>query len=118
MAAPQKPGKNNYILAVFDSCRYDSFEATRPKTISEAWQNRAALVLCFVDCSLALQSAYRAIATLFAGERICIRLLQTGLPEILGKTWSRSHGFDSYNLMEHHNDMRAMVKEMTFSADQ
>src|SRR5436309_868510 len=28
-----RPGKNNYILIIFDSCRYDSFVAARPKTI-------------------------------------------------------------------------------------
>jgi hypothetical protein len=33
-----KPGQsapgNNYIVIVFDSCRYDSFVAAKPKTIS------------------------------------------------------------------------------------
>lgn len=29
-----------------------------------------------------------------------------------------NNGFDSYKLMDHHNDMRAMVKEMKFSSDQ
>src|SRR5262249_44351793 len=28
-----------------------------------------------------------------------------------------NHGFDSYRLMDKHNDMRAMVKEMTFPED-
>jgi membrane-anchored protein YejM (alkaline phosphatase superfamily) len=29
-----------------------------------------------------------------------------------------NHGFDSYRLMEHHNDMQAMVREMRFREDQ
>jgi len=29
-----------------------------------------------------------------------------------------NNGFDSYQLMEKHNDMRAMVRQMTFSAEQ
>lgn len=29
-----------------------------------------------------------------------------------------NHGFDSYRLMDHHNDMRAMVREMKFSEEQ
>src|ERR1700704_4053960 len=33
MKVSQKPGKNNYILIIFDSCRYDSFMAAKPKTI-------------------------------------------------------------------------------------
>jgi hypothetical protein len=30
---PRKTARNNYILIVFDSCRYDSFQRARPKTI-------------------------------------------------------------------------------------
>jgi hypothetical protein len=33
MNAPAKPARNNYVLVVFDSCRYDSFLRARPKNI-------------------------------------------------------------------------------------
>jgi arylsulfatase A-like enzyme len=42
---------------------------------------------------------------------------KVSLPVLNPKT-ILNHGFDTYKLMEHHNDMRAMVKEMTFSPDQ
>jgi hypothetical protein len=32
-ATTLKDGRNNYVLVVFDSCRYDSFTAARPKPI-------------------------------------------------------------------------------------
>jgi arylsulfatase A-like enzyme len=39
------------------------------------------------------------------------------LPVLNGRTLLNS-GFDTYRLMEKHNDMRAMVREMRFSSDQ
>src|SRR5207237_9607920 len=35
MNSPTKCPRNNYILVVFDSCRYDSFVRARPRTIKK-----------------------------------------------------------------------------------
>ena len=37
-AKPDAPQANNYILVVFDSCRYDSYLAAKPKTIARLGQ--------------------------------------------------------------------------------
>src|SRR3954465_15028988 len=42
---------------------------------------------------------------------------KVSLPVLNPKT-VLNNGFDTYKLMEHHNDMRAMVREMKFSDDQ
>ena len=35
MSKPRTTARNNFILIVFDSCRYDSFQRARPKTIKK-----------------------------------------------------------------------------------
>ncbi len=150
--------KNNYIIVIFDSCRYDSFMAARPRNIRKLGQ----VELRWSYASWTAPSHYNLLcgllphsspANVFASEyykrdflKFSERLGTEGiefkslipklyfpafLKESLGyRTHAMvslpvlnpktilNHGFDSYRLMENHNDMRAMVRDMRFREGQ
>ncbi len=153
-----RPGKNNYILIIFDSCRYDSFMAAKPKTmkklgkIEKRWSyaswtapshyNLLTGLLPHSSPSNVFASDYYKRDFLKYSERLGAEGIgfkslipklyfpsflkdslgyrthaKVSLPVLNPKT-ILNNGFDTYKLMEHHNDMRAMVREMKFSDDQ
>lgn len=157
--APQRSSekRNNYILIVFDSCRYDALCRARPKTI----QKLGTLEKRWAYASWTAPSHYNLLMGLmphssprgvFASDyyqrdflkfnerlgaegiefkRFVPRLYLPVLLQSLGyETHARvslpvlnpltilNSGFDSYRLMEQHNDLRAMLKELKFEPDQ
>jgi hypothetical protein len=158
MKAPLKPAHNNYILVVFDSCRYDSLQRARPKnikklgTIQKRWSYASWTSPSHYNLLIGLMphtspkhvyaSEYYKKDFLQFNERLGCQdiefksivpkmFLPTFLKDTLGY---RTHamvslpvlnpktvlntGFDTYKLMEKHNDMRAMVRQMKFSEEQ
>lgn len=150
--------KNNYIIVIFDSCRYDSFMAARPRNIRKLgrverrWSYASWTAPSHYNllCGLLPHSSP---ANVFASEyykrdflKFSERLGTEGIefkslipklyfPAFLKESLGyRTHamvslpvlnpktilnnGFDSYRLMEHHNDMRAMVRDMRFREGQ
>jgi hypothetical protein len=148
---------NNYILVIFDSCRFDSLIAARPRVIPKL----GAVERRWSYASWTSPSHYNLLTGLlphssprhvYASEyykkdfsRFNQRLGSTDiefksfvpelyLPLFLRKLGYHTHamvslpvlnpktilnqGFDSYELMEKHNDMRAMLPHMKFSEDQ
>ena len=148
--------RNNYLLVVFDSCRYDSFVKARPKTMRKlgACQRR------WSYASWTAPSHYNLLMGLmphtsprgiFASDyyqrdflRFNDRLGAEGLefkkflprlylPVLLQTLGYKTHarvslpvlnpltvlnsGFDSYKLMDRHNDMRPMLNEIRFDED-
>jgi Sulfatase len=150
------PG-NNYILVVFDSCRYDSFMRARPKImkklgkVERRWSYASWTSPSHYNLLIGLMphlspkhvyaSEYYKKDFLQFNERLGRRDIQFRslvprlyLPVFLNETLGyRTHamvslpvlnpktvlnqGFDSYQLMDRHNDMRAMVRQLKFSGD-
>ena len=148
---------NNYILVVFDSCRYDSFMRARPKImkklgkVERRWSYASWTSPSHYNLLIGLMphlspkhvyaSEYYKKDFLQFNERLGCRDIQFRslvprlyLPVFLNETLGyRTHamvslpvlnpktvlnqGFDSYKLMDQHNDMRAMVRQLKFSAD-
>lgn len=156
MASKTKRARNNYVLIVFDSCRYDSFVSAGPKTIRKLGKTEKR----WAYASWTAPSHYNLLMGLmphvsprnvYASEyykkdffKFNERLGAGGiefksfvprlyLPVLLRNLGYRTHarvslpvlnpttvlnsGFDSYRLMEKHNDMRAMLREMNFSEE-
>jgi hypothetical protein len=151
------PVRNNYILIVFDSCRYDSFVRARPQVmkklgaVERRWSYASWTSPSHYNLLIGLlphksprhvyASEYYKTEFLKFNERLGIDDLKFAslvprlylplfLKETLGyRTHARvslpvlnpktilNQGFDSYKLMENHNDMRAMLREMTFSEE-
>jgi hypothetical protein len=151
--AARRPA-NNYLLIVFDSCRYDSFVQARPKTIRKlgAVQRRWAYaswtapshfnllmgLMPHASPKRVFASEYYKKDFLQFNERLGVEGLEFKsfaprlyLPVVLRQLGYRTHarvslpvlnpatplntGFDSYRLMERHNDLRAIVGEMRFA---
>jgi hypothetical protein len=149
--------KNNYILIVLDSCRYDSFVRARPKTMKKlgrvegrwsyaSWTAPSHYNLLmglvphssprhvfaseyykkdFVKFSERLGTGSVEFKSLipklyfpaFLKESLGYRThAMVSLPVLNPKT-VLNHGFDTFRLMEKHNDMREMVRQMTFSPE-
>jgi len=147
---------NNYILLVFDSCRYDSFTAAHPKVmrklakVTPRWSYASWTAPSHYNLLMGLMphsnprnivaSDYYARDFLKFNERLGVTDLdfksfvpRLYLPALLQKLGYRTHamvslpvlnpatvlnsGFDSYRLMDRHNDMRAMVRNMAFSEE-
>jgi len=146
---------NNYILVVFDSCRYDSFMRARPKImkklgkVERRWSYASWTSPSHYNLLIGLMphlspkhvyaSEYYKKDFLQFNERLGRRDIQFRslvprlyLPVFLNETLGyRTHamvslpvlnpktvlnqGFDSYKLMDRHNDMRAMVRQLRFS---
>lgn len=152
-----KDQRNNYILIIFDSCRYDTFVEARPKTIlklgelEQRWSyaswtapshyNLLSGLLPHTSPKHVFASEYYKRDFLQFNERlgsegISFRSLvpklyfpnflkdslgyrtnaMVSLPVLNPRTLLNS-GFDSYRLMDKHNDMRAMVQAMRFPED-
>jgi hypothetical protein len=149
---------NNYILVVFDSCRYDSFMRARPKImkklgkVERRWSYASWTSPSHYNLLIGLMphlspkhvyaSEYYKKDFLQFNERLGRRDIQFRslvprlyLPVFLNESLGyRTHamvslpvlnpktvlnqGFNSYKLMDRHNDMRAMVRQLRFSGDQ
>lgn len=148
---------NNYILIIFDSCRYDSFLEGRPRTIGKlgaieqrwsyaSWTapshyNLLSGLLPHTSPKQVFASEYYKKDFLQFTQRLGIEgigfkslIPQLYFPAFLKETLGYrthamvslpvlnprtilNHGFDTYRLMDHHNDMRAMIREMRFPED-
>jgi hypothetical protein len=149
---------NNYVLVVFDSCRYDSFLRARPKImrklgrVERRWSYASWTAPSHFNLLMGLMphlspknvfaSEYYKKEFLRFNERlgrsdIEFRSLvprlylppflhdnlgyathaRVSLPVLNPKT-PVNLGFDSFRLMDKHNDMRAIVREMHFSEKQ
>jgi arylsulfatase A-like enzyme len=147
---------NNYVLIVFDSCRYDAFTAARPKVmrklgrVEKRWSyaswtapshyNLLMGLMPHTNPRNMLASDFYARDFLKFNERLGAEGLEFKsfvprlyLPALLQKLGYRTHamvslpvlnpatvlnsGFDTYKLMDRHNDMRAMVRKMSFPED-
>ena len=147
---------NNYVLIVFDSCRYDSFVKARPKTIRKLgtlerrWAYASWTAPSHYNLLMGLMphssprgifaSDYYQRDFLKFNERLGAQGLEFKkfvprlyLPILLQNLGYKTHamvslpvlnpltilnsGFDNYKLMDRHNDMRAMFREMKFDED-
>ena len=156
MPAGKRPARNNYVLIIFDSCRYDSFTTARPSVmrtlgkVEKRWSYASWTAPSHYNLLMGLMP-HVSPRNVYASEyykkdffKFNERLGAGGiefksfvprlyLPVLLQKLGYRTHalvslpvlnpttvlnsGFDSYKLMEKHNDMRAMVREMKFRED-
>jgi hypothetical protein len=157
MPKAQKAKPNNYVLVVFDSCRYDSFIAAKPKTIKKlgkvekrwsyaSWTSPSHYNLLIglmphtsprhVYASEYYKNDFLKFNTRLGVQDIEFKSLvpklflpaflhdtigyrtnaMVSLPVLNPKT-ILNNGFDTYKLMEKHNDMRAMVQQMSFSEE-
>jgi hypothetical protein len=149
-------GHNNYVMIVFDSCRYDSFWRARPKTIrklgklEQRWSyatwtapshyNLLMGLMPHTSPRLVYASEYYKRDLLRFNDRLGSEGLEfrsfiprLNLPVLLQKLGYETHamvslpvlnpttaintGFDSFTLMEKHNDMRAMLRRMKFNEE-
>lgn len=149
--------RNNYVLIVFDSCRYDAFVKAAPKTmrrlgkVEKRWAYASWTAPSHYNLLMGLMphtsprnvfaSDYYRRDFLKFNERLGAEGLEFKqfvprlyLPVLLQNLGYRTHammslpvlnpltilnsGFDSYRLMERHNDMAAMVDAMEFQDDQ
>ena len=158
MPVARKQQRNNFVLIVFDSCRYDAFVKAKPKTIrrlgklEKRWSYASWTSPSHYNLLIGLMphtspkhvyaSEYYKKDFLKFNERLgCDDIefkslvprmfLPSFLRDNLGYRTNAmvslpvlnprtvlNNGFDSYRLMDKHNDMRAMVREMKFSEEQ
>ena len=148
--------RNNYVLIVFDSCRYDAFVKAAPKTmcklgrVERRWAYASWTAPSHYNLLMGLMphtsprdvfaSDYYRRDFLKFNERLGADDLEFKkflprlyLPVMLQNMGYRTHamvslpvlnpmtilntGFDTYQLMERHNDMAAMVAEMKFTEE-
>ncbi|MEZ5365509.1 MAG: sulfatase-like hydrolase/transferase [Bryobacterales bacterium] len=148
---------NNYVLVIFDSCRYDTFVEAAPKTmaklgeVEKRWSYASWTAPSHYNLLMGLLP-HQSPKNVFASEyykkdflRFNERLGQEDiefksfvpqlyLPGFLQKKLNyRTHAmvslpvlnprtilntnFDTFRLMESHNDMRAMLRELRFPED-
>lgn len=152
----RRPG-NNYVLIVFDSCRYDSFVSARPKImkqlgrVQKRWSYASWTAPSHFNLLMGLMP-HSSPRNVFASdyykrdflkfnerlgqEEIGFKSLvprlylpaflkdslgyathaRVSLPVLNPKT-PINVGFDSFRLMDRHNDMRAMLRELHFSEE-
>jgi hypothetical protein len=155
-AADRPPG-NNYVLVVFDSCRFDSLLAAKPKHIlklgelEQRWSyaswtapshyNLLSGLVPHSSPEQVFASEYYKKDFLKYSERLGIEGIsfKSLIPKLYFPTFLhdtlgyRTHamvslpvlnprtlinsGFDTYRLMDKHNDMRAMLADMHFPED-
>ena len=156
-ASPKPKAKNNFVIVIFDSCRYDTFMEAAPETIQRlgkverrysyaSWTapshyNLLMGLVPHVSPSRVYASEYYKEDYFRYNERLGSDGIDFGklvpelyLPIYLRKELGyRTHakvslpvlnpktpinqGFDTFRLMEKHNDMAAMLDEMTFPED-
>ena len=157
MPRKKKLAPNNYVLVIFDSCRYDSFIRARPKVmrqlgkVEKRWSYASWTAPSHYSLLMGLlphQSPKNVFASEYykkdffkfnerlGAENIEFKSLVPKLyfPHFLrDKMGYRTHamvslpvlnpktiinqGFDTFRLMDRHNDMRAMLAEMRFPKD-
>ena len=82
MAGSPASAPNNYILIVFDSCRYDSFQRARPKTIRKLGKVQKR----WSYASWTSPSHYNLLIGLMPHTspqaRLCFGVLQKGFPAV------------------------------------
>jgi hypothetical protein len=149
--------RNNYLLIVFDSCRYDTFIAAKPKvmrklgTVEKRWSYASWTLPSHFNMLTGLlphQSPKRIYASEYyrrdflhfnkrlGGDGIKFESLvpRLYLPPFLKSLGYRTHarvslpvlnphtilndGFDTYKLMESHNDFKAMLRDIHFEEEQ
>ena len=151
------PRYNNFIIVIFDSCRYDSFLRASPKVmtrlgqVEQRWSYASWTAPSHYNLLMGLlpHSSPRGVyaseyykrdflkynerfgSSDFAFKSLVPRMYlpsflkdklgyethaKVSLPVLNPKTILNT-SFDSFKLMEKHNDMRAMVREMTFSEE-
>ncbi|HLY59583.1 MAG TPA: sulfatase-like hydrolase/transferase [Terriglobia bacterium] len=157
MKTSSKAARNNYVLVVFDSCRYDCLMQARPRTIKKLgkiekrWSYASWTSPSHYNMLIGLMphtsprhvyaSEYYKKDILKFNERLGCKNIEfrslvpklflpiflhdtlgyrtnamVSLPVLNPKTILNT-GFDTFKLMEKHNDMRAMVREMKFSEE-
>jgi Sulfatase len=157
MTVSSKSARNNYVLVVFDSCRYDSLMRARPRTMQKLgkfekrWSYASWTSPSHYNLLIGLMphtsprhvyaSEYYKKEFLQFNERLGCKNIEfkslvpklflpsflhdtlgyrtnamVSLPVLNPKTII-NNGFDTFKLMEKHNDMRAMVREMKFSEE-
>ncbi len=154
---PEPKAENNFIIAILDSCRYDTFMAAAPKTILKLGKPEKR----YTYASWTAPSHYNLLTGLlphttpehvYASEyykedffnynkRLGAKGIEfskmvpglwfpsllrnslgystharVSLPVLNPKT-GINRDFDSFQLMDHHNDMRSMLPTMTFGTD-
>jgi hypothetical protein len=148
---------NQYVLIVFDSCRYDAFLSARPRTmrklgkVERRWSYASWTAPSHFNLLMGLMP-HTSPRNVYASEyykkdffkfnerlgaggiefksfvpRLYLPVLlrklgyttnaMVSLP-VLNPATVLNSGFDSYRLMEKHNDMRAMLPRMRFGEDQ
>lgn len=148
---------NNYLLIVFDSCRYDTFIAATPKVMRTlgtpekrwsyaSWTSPSHFTM--LTGLLPHDSPKRVFSSEYyrrdflkfnerlGGDGIKFESLipKLYLPPFLQSLGYRTHarvslpvlnphtilndGFDSYRLMESHNDFKAILREVQFTEEQ
>ena len=155
--SPSPKAENNFVIVIFDSCRYDTFMEAAPETIQKlgkverrysyaSWTapshyNLLMGLVPHVSPSRVYASEYYKNDYFRYNERLGSDGIDFGklvpqlyLPIYLQKELGyRTHakvslpvlnpktpinrGFDTFRLMEKHNDMAAMLDEMTFPED-
>ena len=153
----QEATGNNYVLVIFDSCRYDTFQEAAPKTmarlgqVEKRWSYASWTAPSHYNLLMGLLP-HQSPQNVFASEYYKNDFLQFNerlgqediefksfvpqlyLPGFLQKKLRyRTHAmvslpvlnprtilnqnFDTFRLMDSHNDMRAMLREMRFPED-
>ncbi len=149
--------RNNYVLIVFDSCRYDAFVKARPKamrklgSVEKRWAYASWTAPSHYNLLMGLMphSSPRGVFASDYYQRDFLKFNQRlgsegiefkqfvprlYLPVLMQSLGYKTHamvslpvlnpltilnsGFDSYKLMDQHNDLRAMTREMKFEEDQ
>jgi hypothetical protein len=150
--------RNNFVLVIFDSCRFDSFVSARPAVmrrlgdVEQRWSYASWTSPSHYNLLMGLMphtspkhvfaSEYykrdfiqynqrlgidafefkslvpQLYLPLFLKEHLGYRThAMVSLP-VLNPRTLLNHGFDTFELMPRHNDMRAMLARMTFSDEQ
>jgi hypothetical protein len=150
--------RNNFVLVIFDSCRFDSFMRARPKVMTRlgqveqrwsyaSWTSPSHYNLLMglmphtspkhvfaseyykrdfiqyntrlgIDAFEFKSLVPQLYLPLFLKEHLGYRThAMVSLP-VLNPRTVLNHGFDTFELMPRHNDMRAMLAKMTFSEEQ
>jgi len=148
---------NNYILVIFDSCRYDSFVEAAPRTmaklgaVEKRWSYASWTAPSHYNLLMGLlphhspqnvfaskyykkdflkynerlgqenvefkSFAPRLFLPAYLQEKLNYRThAMVSLPVLNPRTIINQH-FDTFRLMDSHNDMRAMVRELKFPED-
>jgi hypothetical protein len=158
MSSTGRPRRNNYVLVILDSCRFDSFVRAEPSImprlgqVERRWSyatwtapshfNLLMGLLPHASPKNEFASEYYKRDLLRFNERLgCDDFeFKSLLPQLYLPPFLRDHlgyathamvslpvlnpktpincGFDTYQLMDKHNDLRAMVRKMQFSEEQ